>query len=207
MAYQNQVSSWQVHFSFQCYVDMAKLIQKFGSMSPIVNCNPGREQITCRKLFLRRLQRVLGTVATSSCQQTRDSLSESKPQIKLKRTEIFSAVDGPVHASLLIQNCPNCSYRMTTQIPPKLQRTRWTNQKVIVSFITTEQFSGNCFIYYHWTILWYAYPGFFQSKVGLFGPYWETEYFWSFWSSKIISKHQCQMSTGKKNPPELYLSV
>lgn len=137
MAYQSSV--W--HFSSQCYVDLAKLTQKFGSTIPIVNCNPGRDEITCRKLFLHRLQRELGTAATLGCQsqQTWDILNESKLQKKPKRMEIFSAMAGPMHASLLIQNC---SYRMTTQTFPKLQRTRWTNQKVIVLFITTEQFSG-----------------------------------------------------------------
>lgn len=144
MVYQSLVSGWQVYFSFQCYVGLAKLTQRFGSTSPIVNCNPGREAITCRKLFLHRSQRVLGTAAASGCQsqQMWDSHSESKPQIKLKRMEISSAVAGPTHASLLMQSCHNCSYRMTTQTTTKLQRTRWTNQKLIVLFITTEQFSG-----------------------------------------------------------------
>lgn len=68
IVYQSQVSGWQVYFSFQCYVGLAKLTQKFGSTSPIVNCNPGREEITLRKLFLHRLQRVLGTAAASGCQ-------------------------------------------------------------------------------------------------------------------------------------------
>lgn len=190
------MSGWQVYFSFQCYVGLAKLTQKFGSKSPIVNCNPGREEITLRKLFLHRLQRVLGTAAASGCQsqQMWDSHTESKPQIKLKRMETSSALAGPMHASLLIQNCQNCRYRWLYK-PPKITENQVNKPEV------------NCFIYYHWAILWYAYPGFFQSKVGLFGTQWESEYFWSFRNSKITFQTSVSNVNRKQRPPEVYLYV
>lgn len=162
MAYQSQVSVWQVHFSFQCYVDLEKLTQKFGSMSPIVNCNPRREEITCRKLLLHRLQKVLGTITTSGCQseQTWDSLSESKPRVKIewKFSQRWQAQCMAVYWSKTVKTeVTECLPLVKIPSPPPKITENQVNKPEV----------GFFFIYYHWAILWYACPGVYQNEVGI----------------------------------------
>lgn len=193
MAYQSQVSVWQVHFSFQCYVDLEKLTQKFGSMSPIVNCNPRREEITCRKLFLHRLQRVLGTITTSGCQseQTWDSLSESKPRVKIewKFSQRWQAQCMAVYWSKTVKTeVTECLPLVNIPSPPPKITENQVNKPEVVFFlfITTEQFSG-------------------MLVLASIKMKWESEYFWSLKSSKITFQTSVSNVNRKQRPPEVYL--